>query len=346
MKKIKEVFRNILSKIAIFYQGKISPILNKIGYKLTHNIIIHVSHSEVVFFSKFKMKMTRKRRSAFYGFLFISLWLIGYLIFSLYPVIHSLFLSLTRAFYNIQTGIQTEYIGFVNYLNIFRSQTLLPLYINYFVKMLISVPILIVFSMIIAMLINQPIKGKGIWRTIFFLPVVISSGPIISELMAQGATSLPSFTDNQILDYLSNNVGSWLANPIESLLNSLLFVLWYAGVPILVFLASLQKIDKSVYEASSIDGASPWDNFWKITLPSIKPFIIVNIIYIVVSMSLFAETGGILDLAKVHMISGTQDSKMWFGYGYSAAMTWIYFFLMVIVIGIFAGLLSIKKKER
>ena len=84
--------------------------------------------------------------------------------------------------------------------------------------------------------------------------------------------------------------------------------------------------------------------FWSITLPSIKPFITVNVIYVVVSMSMFIEPGGILDLARTHMVTGSPDSTMWFGYGYSAAISWIYFFIMVIIILIFVGLLNIRKK--
>src|SRR5690554_2542840 len=143
-----------------------------------------------------------------------------------------------------------------------------------------------------------------------------------------------------------DNLGPWVANPIESLMNSLLYVLWYAGIPILIMIAGLNKIDPSIYEASSIDGASPWDNFWKITLPSIKPFIVINIVYIVVSMSLFVEPGGILELTRIHMNQGNpQDDTLWKGYGYAAAMAWIYFILMVLIMGIYIGLVSIRKKE-
>lgn len=331
-------------RVLIIIKDTIFNFLDKCIKKLTNNFIVRIKDSHLYLFSKIKIRITKKRRDAFYGLMFVGIWIIGYAIFTFYPMIHSFYLSFTRAFYNVQTGINTEYLGFVNYLNIFRSNTLLPLYFGYITKTIFAVPIIIIFSIIIAMLINQPIKGKGIWRTIFFLPVIISSGPIINELINQGATSLPSFEDNQALTFIFDSIGSWIADPIQAILGQLLLILWYAGVPILIFLAGLQKIDKALYEASSIDGASPWDNFWNITLPSIKPFITVNVIYVVVSMSMFVEPGGILDLARTHMIAGSPDSTMWFGYGYSSAISWIYFFLMVIIIGIFVGLLNIKKK--
>ncbi|WP_051615819.1 carbohydrate ABC transporter permease [Haploplasma modicum] len=345
LRKIKKAFFNLIGKIGDFYNVKISPIISKVGHLLTNNFIIRIKHTEIIFFNKFKTKNTRKKRQTFYGFMFISIWLIGFLVFTLYPMIHSFYLSFTNSYFNMNTGISSTPAGFQNYLNIFRNQVLLPKYTQYFIKTFTTVPIIIIFAIIISILINQPVKGKGIWRTIFFLPVIIISGPVINELVAQGATTLPSFKNNSVINFLLINSGEWIANPIQSILETLLLVLWYAGVPVLVFLAGLQKIDKSIYEASAIDGASPWDNFWKITLPSIKPFIVVNIIYIVVTMSLFNEPDGILFYAREHMIKGSQESTFYYGHGFSAAMSWLYFFLMVIIIGIYVGLLTIRRRD-
>jgi ABC-type sugar transport system permease subunit len=332
------------------YKGrvKISEFLNKVlaPFRFILKFIVRKEGQKLILFSFIKIKITRKNREAFYGLLFISLWIVGYLIFTLYPMFYSLYLSFQTAYYNLQTGLITTYVGFQNYLNIFRSQTLLPLFGTYLGRMIISVPLVVVFSIMIAVLINNPIKMKGIWRTIFFLPVVISTGPVIAELSNQDATSLPSLQNSSVLLYISENLGPWIANPLESLLTSMLLILWYAGIPILIFLAGLQKIDISIYEAASIDGASPWDRFWKITLPSIKPLITVAIIYIVVSMSLFVEAGGILDQARTHMLVGAPDSAFWYGYGYAAAIAWIYFLLMVIIMLIFVGVMTFKRRER
>jgi ABC-type sugar transport system permease subunit len=346
LKKVYLSVVGIIEKVSLFFQQYISPIFEKIGYYLTHNPIIHVRGLKVFILGFIKIHITRKRRDAYYGYLFIMLWLIGFIVFTLYPMFYSLFLSFNIAYYSLQTGVVTTFNGMGNYLSIFRSQVLLPLYVTYIGKMFLAVPLIIVFSIMIAVLINNPIRLKGFWRTIFFLPVVISTGPVIGELSNQNATSLPSLADSDVLIFISDNLGEWLARPIEVLLTSMLLILWYAGIPILIFLAGLQKIDGSIYEAASIDGASPWDRFWKITLPSIKPLISVAIIYVVVSMSLFVEPGGILDMARFHMLVGAPDSNFWFGYGYAAAMAWVYFILMVLIMVIFIGLLSIKGKER
>ncbi|PKK98293.1 MAG: sugar ABC transporter permease [Tenericutes bacterium HGW-Tenericutes-2] len=350
IKKVLRAIGSFITKISRpvgkFYVRVVSPILSKMAYASNHNFVIRRHLNTLRLFSFINITVTRKRRESFYGYMFIMLWLIGYLIFTLYPMFYSLYLSFHTAYYNLETGIVTTWIGFNNYLNVFRSQVLLPLFGTYLGKMVLSVPLVVVFSIMIAVLINNPIKLKGVWRTIFFLPVVIATGPVIAELSNQDATSLPSLQDSPALAYITENLGPWIANPLESLLTSMLLVLWYAGIPILIFLAGLQKIDSSIYEAASIDGASPWDRFWKITLPSISPLISVAVIYIVVSMSLFVESGGILDLARTHMLVGAPDSAFWFGYGYAAAIAWIYFILMVILMSIFVGVLSIHRKEK
>jgi ABC-type sugar transport system permease subunit len=122
--------------------------------------------------------------------------------------------------------------------------------------------------------------------------------------------------------------------------------LWYAGIPILIFLAGLQKVDPALYEAASIDGASPWQKFWKITLPSIMPLTSVSVIYIIVSMSLFVEPGGLLENIRTHLLYGAPDSAFWFGYGYASAIAWVYFILMVILIGIFVFIFSPKNPQK
>lgn len=339
-------FRAVLRGIQDLWTYKITVFFAWVGHLLTHNFLLRVEHTSIRLFHFLRIPVTRKRREAFYGLMFVLLWLVGYLAFTLYPMFYSLYLSMHEAYYSLISGVVTKFVGFQNYLNIFRSQTLLPLFVTYLGKMVLAVPLIVVFSILIAVLINNPIKMKGIWRTIFFLPVVIASGPVITELTAQGATTLPSLAQSDILAYITENLGRWIADPLTAILESMLQILWYAGIPILIFLAGLQKVDTSIYEAASIDGASPWDRFWKITLPSISPLIAVNVIYIVVTMSLYVEAGGILDLTRTHMLVGAPDSAFWFGYGYAAAIAWVYFFLMVLVMGIFVGLLSIRKKGR
>ena len=349
MKKMKLFFKRLFQffthgfvRFGEFWEAKIQPPLDRITYVLRHNVIYREEGNIIYFFHILKIKVTRKRRHAFYGYLFISSWLIGISFFTLYPLFYSLYLSFHEAYYNLQDGITTTYIGFNNYINILRSQILIPLYTNYLGRMVVAVPIIIVFSIIIAVLVNAPIKSKSLWRTIFFLPVIISTGPVINELNAQSAITLPNLQASGIYSYLANNLPAFLADPLTTVINSMLIILWYAGIPILIYLAGLQKIDPSLYEAASMDGASPWMRFWKITLPSLMPFTGISIVYVVVSMSLFVEPGGLLDLTRTHMLVGAPDSAFWFGYGYAAAMAWIYFILMVLLILLFTRITKEK----
>jgi len=333
----------IFTKLNEFYQQKIQPLLDRFFYRLSHNVVYREIGNTIKIFSFVTIRITRKRRHAFYGYLFILIWLIGISIFTLYPLVYSFYLSFHEAYYNLQEGVITTFIGFTNYLNIFRSQTLVPAYANYLGRMVVAVPIIIVFSIIIAVLVNMPIRTKGLWRTVFFLPVIISTGPVINELNAQSAITLPNLQASGIYSYIVNNLPEFLADPLTTVINSMLLILWYAGIPILIYLAGLQKIDPSLYEAASMDGASPWMRFWKITLPSLMPFTGISIVYVVVSMSLFVEPGGILDLTRTHMLVGAPDSAFWFGYGYAAAMAWVYFLCMVILILVFTSLTREKR---
>lgn len=337
------IYLTIKSVKEWWYLSKSAHFLEKLKTFLTNNYILRID-SHIRIFHFIKIRITRRRREYAMGYLFISLWFIGLLLLMLYPIMYSFYLSFTRSTYNATLGgISSTFIGFENYLNIFKNQTLMPKFSNYLIKISLSVPLIVIFSLIIAMLINQPIKGKGIFRTIFFLPVIIASGPIIQELTLQNATTLPSFEQSQALTFLMENLGSWIANPLEALLNSLLLILWYAGVPILIFLAGLQKTDQTIYEAASIDGAGPWERFWKITLPSIKPLISVAIIFVVVSMSLYVDETSVLYDARLHMLGTTINPQ---GYGFAAAISWIYLLFMLIVMGVYIGLLQIKRRVK
>jgi len=326
---------------------KVDKHYSKVMNYLTHNFVLNVTATDVILFKSLKIKITNKRRESIVGYLFISLWLIGFIIFMAYPLIYSLFLSFQQAFFNLETGIVTEFIGLKNLKDVLSDANLLPLFASYIGRIILSVPLIVVFAIVIAVLINQPIKGKGLFRTIFFLPVIISTGPVLGELINQGATNLPSLSNSAVTKSIINNLPNFIGTPVEALFSSMLLILWYAGIPVLIFLAGLQKIDKDIYEAASVDGASLWDSFWKITLPSIKPLISVTIIYIVVSMSLYVEPGGILDQAKIHMLQGSPTSaSTWKGYGYASTIAWVYFILMVLLILIFIGLFSIHGRRR
>lgn len=266
------------------------------------------------------------------GYLFVLPWMIGFLLFMAYPIYFSMNMSFHKVIISSE-GIQKTWLGWNNFKYAFLSD---PLYLEELVTFIKSVvfmiPIVIVFSMMVALLINQPIRMKGFFRAVFFLPVVITSGQVVKELFKQGAASVPIVQRYGIVEYIQTNFDPSWSEPIISIIEQLIVILWYSGVQILIFLAGLQKVNTQIYEAASIDGASPWEIFWKITLPSIKPFILVNIIYTIVD--LFTNSlNDVIELIKVNMF------QIDTGFGYATSLAWIYFavifVLLLIVVAIF-----------
>ena len=330
--------------VIAWYEKMIQPRLDALIDRLTHNRVLHLSFTHVTLLNRVKIKITTRRRQGFLGYSFIALWLVGFSIFAFYPVFYSLYLS----FFKVRldgSSLNLAFVGLGNYQAAFlQDPYFVEILINYALRLVLNLPVTLVFALIIAMLINQDVKGKGAWRTVFFLPVIIASGPVIGELMNQGATTLPSIESYGFITLILDNVGEFLANPLQALFDQILLVLWFAGIQILILLAGLQKIDKEIYEAAMIDGASPWEAFWKITLPSIQPLIVVSIIYTVVSMSVFSLNEVILYIRNIMLSESTPALTT--GFGYSATLSWIYFLVMSVMMLLFIGAISLRKRGR
>ena len=272
------------------------------------------------------------------GYIFMIPWFIGAVVFLFYPLITSIYYSLNKI-KMAPSGYQFTYLGFQNYTNIFQTDADFPTYlIDYLISTILSVPIVVVFALIIAMMLNQNIKARGLFRMIFFLPVIVVSGPILELLNDQDAGALSSIDTDALNSTISSILPSMVADPITELFGSLVTILWYAGVPILIFLSALQKIDPAMYEAAKIDGGSGWECFWKITLPNIKNMILLNCVYTIIFIS-GNESNSIIELIRTVMFSG--DSVK--GYGYAAAMAWVYPLIVLIIVGIFALIFMTRK---
>lgn len=293
---------------------------------------------------KKKIKLTNKKREWISGYAFISLWLIGMIAFTIFPLFQAFFYSFSEAKFS-GNQIITRWTWFENFTYAFTTDVkFTAMLVNYLTEIIVQVPFTIAVSLIIAMLLNQKIKFRAIWRVIFFLPVIIVSGPVISELINQGATKIEVFESGGFSNFITEYLPKILSNAILLLFDKLIIVLWYAGIPILIFLAGLQKINKQIYEAAQMDGASPWQSFWKITLPSMKPFIIVNAVYMIVTLStssvIQTDNQSIIDYIQEQMVGGVGK-----GYGYACALGVVYFFIILVQIGIYALIFSNKKKR-
>ena len=255
------------------------------------------------------------------------IWIVGFGLFTLTPLVQTFRYSLNEVTVGA-TGIDLAFTGWANYSRaLFTDPNFVQLLIEYAIETLVSVPIIVIFSLIIAMLLNQKFRFKGVFRTIFFLPVVITSGPVIRELTAQGATSVPGIANSAAIAGFLAQLPDFLRNPVEYLLTSFILILWFSGVQILIYLSSLQKIDKSIYEAAAIDGASAWEAFWKITLPSLSTTTMIVAIYTIITLSHFSENKVIKYIySNTYAVGG--------GIGYASAMSFAYFFVLILLLAV------------
>lgn len=279
-----------------------------------------------------------ERKDAIAGYLFILPWIIGVLAFMLYPLGQSFYYM----WFNIRiTPLETKfnYVGTGNFTQIWLENPEFPQQIvTYLWQTILEVPIIVVFALMIAMMLNGKIKLKGFFRLVFFLPVIIVSGPVMNMLVDEGAATIPAMNVQSIVSALDTFLPTSLANNIGELFSSMIMILWYSGVQILIFLSALQKIDPSLYEAAKIDGGSKWECFWKITLPTIKPMILLNAVYSVIFLS-SNEQNTLITMIQTAMFSGTKEK----GYGYASAMAWMYSLIVTLVVLLFFLLLGSKK---
>lgn len=279
-----------------------------------------------------------EKKDARAGYLFILPWIIGVLAFMLYPLGQSFYYM----WFNIRiTPLETKfnYVGTGNFTQIWLENPEFPQQIvTYLWQTILEVPIIVVFALMIAMMLNGKIKLKGFFRLVFFLPVIIVSGPVMNMLVDEGAATIPAMNVQSIVSALDAFLPTSLANNIGELFSSMIMILWYSGVQILIFLSALQKIDPSLYEAAKIDGGSKWECFWKITLPTIKPMILLNAVYSVIFLS-SNEQNILITMIQSAMFSGTKEK----GYGYASAMAWMYSLIVTLVVLLFFLLLGSKK---
>lgn len=212
-------------------------------------------------------------------------------------------------------------------------------------SMLIQVPLVIIFSFFAANLLNQKFHGRAIARSIFFFPVILTSGVILglenSDLLVQTRSATGMSSDEMasflnvaqfLLEYtnLPKSIILFLSNAITGIYD----IVVASGVQILIFLAGLQSISPSLYEASSMEGATAWENFWKITFPMVSPIILVNSIYTIIDL-FTNETNEMMQEIKTTIFTEIK-------YGYGSAMAWIYFICIAVILAIVGGLISRK----
>lgn len=304
-----------------------------------------------------KIKTTKipyEKKKGLYGYGFIALWFIGTLWLFIMPVLTSLWYSLCNTKLldkagalevgMTSAGIYTEWNGFYNFTKAFTiDTTFLPKLGTALGEILPNTIVIMIFSLFIAVILNQKFRGRTLTRAIFFLPVLIATGPVISvingDMTSQGVSDAAQFstlfkTDlvTELMEFLGiYNLNQTFTDIIKDITSGVLNLVWNSGIQILIFLSALQTIPPSAKEAASIEGATAWEFFWKITFPYISPMILSNLVYTVIDA--FVSTDNVV------MEYVLAQSRNW-EYGYSAALAWIYFAIVGACLGIICVIIN------
>ena len=276
------------------------------------------------------LKITNRQREALVGYLFLSPWILGFLIFLVGPMVASIYLSLTE--YKVIKA--PVWIGLANYVRMFSDELFyhsMKVTVTYTA---LSVPLGIVAALGVAVLLNQRIVASGLFRTIFYLPSVIS-GVAVAIVFAW----IFNFRFG-ILNYFLSLVGipgpNWLGHPRWTLWAFVLMSLWGIGGNVIIFLAALQGVPVPLYEAAKIDGAGNWRRFWAITLPMISPAILfVLIMGVIGTFQTFTQSyvmtgGGPANATLFYLLYLYRNAFNWFEMGYASALAWVLFLVIMV----------------
>lgn len=267
--------------------------------------------------------------------LFLLPWFLGIIIFTAGPVLGSLYLSFTN--YNL---IGTPaWSGLSNYLTMFHdpqwwdSVRVTLLYVFF------SVPLKLIFAMVIALLLKQGLRGLGLFRAIYYVPSLLGGSVAIALLWRQIFNS--DGIVNQALGFIGIQLSiSWISTPEYALPTLIVLAIWQFGSPMLIFLAGLKQIPQEYYEAAATDGSGPWRNFFSITLPLITPLVFFNLILQMVgafqaftpAFVVSGGSGGPLDSTLFYTLYVYQQGFGYLHMGYASAMSWV----LLVAIGVFS----------
>jgi len=300
---------------------------------------------------KIKQHISTLRRNA-YGYLFVMPFIIGLAFLFVPAIIESLIFS----FHEVtplaaEGGVMMRFVSWENYntaLNV--DVVFLELLIFVLIQVSTNVPIILIFSFLVAMLLNQSFRGRGFIRMIFFIPVIAATGIVahvqmnndlltmysatgISSGGQSGALSADALDISALIGFFrSLGIGGAVIDYVILAIDRLYFIILSSGVQIIVFLSALQAVPVSLYEASRVEGCSGWESFWKITLPIVSPIVLVNAVYTIIDSFLDVRNG------LTELIYDTVFRTVMFGYG--AAMTWIYFVTALTVLGVITFIIS------
>lgn len=279
-----------------------------------------------------------ERKEAISAFIFLAPFFLWLLFIMGGPILAAFFLSFCK--WDILTPIQ--FVGFENYKEMFFNDPRFwkALY-NTAYFTLLSVPVGMILSILVAMLMNQKVKGIGIYRTLFYLPSVVGAGVAVAVLW-KWIFNADSGLLNYMISFLTgipiSDCPKWLASEVWSKPALVIMSLWGVGGGMIIYLAGLQGIPTTLYEAAEIDGANRWQQFWAVTIPGLSPVIFFQlIISIVGSFQIFTQVdvmtdglGGPADSTLVMVLYIYQKAFKYYQMGYASALSWVLFIVIML----------------
>jgi multiple sugar transport system permease protein len=268
--------------------------------------------------------------------MFLTPWLIGFIGLTAGPILVSLYLSFTD-FDLLQSP---NWVGAANYVRIATAD---PKFLSSmkvtFLFVLFAVPLKLAFALGVAMLLNKGIAGLPVYRALFYLPSLLGASVAIAVLWRQLFAG--SGLVNQALALVGIQGPSWISNPNYALSTLVVLSIWQFGSPMIIFLAGLRQIPRDLYEAAAIDGATPWNRFWRITLPLLTPVVFFNaVIQTIEAFKAFTPafiisegTGGPIDSTLFYTLYLYQEAFSNFRMGYASALAWV----LVVIIALFTA---------
>ena len=298
------------------------------------------------------------RKKARAGWIFVLPFVIGFLVVYLPIILNSIWMSFHELKIITGGGYDLIWVGFENYeYALLTDPSFVQTLITGLGELLFDIPAILIFSLFMAVLLNQKMAGRAAFRAIFFIPVILSTGimesieagNILGTMMESGindgsggsaSTEIISAMDISRL-FSSMKIGTELVEYVVDMINNIYDIVNRSGVQMLIFLAGLQSISPAIYEACRIDGATSWETFWKITFPMISPMILVNGVYTIIDSFTTDSNTVMRYISQVYQQTDGQVR--------SSAMAWMYFLIVVlivlVVVGIFSAYVFYQKRD-
>ena len=298
---------------------------------------------------KLKKRITLSQKKSLTGFFFIAPWLIGFIAYYAKGLVESVIMSFSNVTQKESGGFNTEFNGLTNIIYAFKQDPdFNQILVSSIGDMLIDVPLIIFFSLFLAIILNGKFKGRTLFRAILFLPVIMGAGAIVNAIdAAQAAVSggLDAVSSDmavvqdtgmtQILNaFVEFGIPQKLVLYLSQAVERIFTVVRASGVQTIIFIAALQSISSSLYEVAKIEGATSYETFWKVTMPMVSPMILTNVVYTIVYSFTNREV-----LKKAEELRATGNATL---YGYSAAMSLISTLVVCVILGIVCWLISKK----